>query len=127
MCRFLSSVIIASILVAVSEPVLAQQVQDFGQMSEHLRVQTRLVSRLVTVFAFLAGVFMTFHGVMKLKKHTDNPNDASASSFVAFSFIIIGAVMVALPALLATGVVTFFGDTGGATNAFGAGNVIPFR
>lgn len=122
-----AAIAICTLALMAAGPAIAQQAQDFMHMSEHLRVQTRLFSRLVTAFAFLMGVFLTFQGITKFRKNVDNPNDPSSSSAVAFIFIFAGAVMVALPALIATGAITFFGSTEGTTNAFGGGNVIPFR
>lgn len=115
------------VFAALAEPLMAQQVRDFMEMSEHLRVQTRLFSRMVTAFAFLMGVFLTMTGIIKIWKNTQNPNDTSSSGFVAFVYIFCGAVMVALPAMISSGVITFFGTTDGATNAFGGGNVVPFN
>lgn len=100
--------------------------QDFGQIANVLTVQSAIVTTLVTAFAFLMGVATAFFGVVKLKKHAENPNDSNSTPVVAFVFIFAGAAMVAIPSLILTGVVTFFRADGSISDAFGSGNVIPF-
>lgn len=122
--------LLAAAALALSLPAseaLAQHVRDFGDIADSVRMQTSLVSILLTVIAFVLGVGLAVTGLMKFRQHTQNPNDPSAKPGVAFAFVFAGAAMVALPALISSGVVTVFGSGAGITDAYGGGNVVPFR
>ncbi len=114
-------------LSILADEALAQHVRDFGDIADSVRMQTSLVTVLVTIVAFVIGVGLAMAGLMKFRQHTQNPNDPSAKPGVAFTFILAGAAMVALPALISSGVITVFGTGAAVTDAFGGGNVVPFR
>lgn len=114
-------------LFALVATQASAQVATLDQMANSLTSQARPVALLVTVFAFLLGVWMTMAGLMKLHAHTVNPRDPASSPVTAIAFIFAGAAMVALPALISSGVVTIFGDGATTTDAWGRGNVVPFR
>lgn len=122
-------IIAALLLQALPGEVVAQApaIRDFGDMADSIRVQTSLLTRLVAAVAFVFGVVITMTGLLKMRQNAENPNDPSARPGVAFIFVFAGAAMVALPALIMTGVITFFGPEAQVTDGFGQGNVIPFR
>lgn len=117
----------ALVLAILADEALAQHVRDFGDIADSVRMQTSLVSILITVAAFVIGVGLAMTGLLKFRQHTQNPNDPSAKPGVAFAFVFAGAAMVALPALISSGVITVFGTGAAVTDAFGGGNVVPFR
>lgn len=106
--------------------ILQAQVRDFGEMATSLSVQGSKVTLLFSTVAFLFGVVMVMTGIMKFKQAGQNPNDPSSKPHVAFAFIFVGAAMVALPALLMTGVVTIFGSNAALTGSEAGRGVIPF-
>lgn len=105
---------------------LHAQVRDFGQMANSLSAQGSSVTLLISTIAFVLGVVMAMTGILKFRQNAQNPNDPSSRPLVAFSFIFAGSAMIALPALLMTGVVTIFGTGAALTGSESGFNVIPF-
>lgn len=117
-------------LVSLGDQALAQGqfTRDFGDIADSLRVQTSLISRLLTGFAFLLGVATAMMGIIHIKRSADSTNDpASRHVSRGMVFIFSGALMIALPALISSGVLSIFGSTDNVTDAFGHGGVVPFR
>lgn len=102
-------------VVALPSAGLAQ-VRDLGDIARDLTLQTRFVSQLVTVVAFVLGVGMAIAGLLKFKAHSQNPNDPSAKISTAFVLVFVGAALVALPATLGSGIATVFGANADRTN-----------
>jgi H+/Cl- antiporter ClcA len=95
----------------------AQAVRSLGEIASDLTAQTGLVSRFVTVLAFVIGVVMAIMGFLKFKAHSDNPNDPSSKLSTAFMLIFVGAGLVAIPAALGSGITTIFGAGAQKTDA----------
>lgn len=91
--------------------------RDIGAMATAMRTMAGSVNGLVTVVAFIIGVVLAISGILKFKAHSANPNDPSAKLSTAFMLMFAGAALVALPALLGSGVLTFFGSGATTTNA----------
>lgn len=95
-------------------------------MANSLSAQGSSVTLLISTIAFVLGVVMAMTGILKFRQNAQNPNDPSSRPLVAFSFIFAGSAMIALPALLMTGVVTIFGTGAALTGSESGFNVIPF-
>lgn len=109
------AVTVASAALAVaSGPAIAQNV---GEIANDLRGQVTNLTALVTVVAFIVGVGLAIMGLIKFRAHTQNPNDPSASMSSAFILIFVGAAMVAIPAVLGSGIQTVFGTGATTTDA----------
>lgn len=91
--------------------------QNVGEIASDLRSQVTNLTALLTVVAFIVGVGLAIMGLIKFRAHTQNPNDPSASMSSAFILIFVGAAMVAIPALLGTGITTIFGTGADVTDA----------
>jgi len=110
---------------ALPGQVLAQAAPDFGDIATNISGQLAPVAVLVTVASFVFGVVMAMTGLMKIRDAANRPNDPSARPHVGVIFIFVGAAMVALPALLSTGVISIFGSGAATTNAHGGFSLIP--
>jgi len=109
--------ILAALLLGLAAPSsVAAQVRDLGDIAQDIALQTRFVSQLVTVIAFVLGVGMAIAGLLKFKAHSQNPNDPSAKISTAFVLVFVGAALVALPATLGSGISTIFGANADRTN-----------
>jgi magnesium-transporting ATPase (P-type) len=108
---------LALLIGASPGQALAQEVRDLGEIANALAGQTTLVTRFVTILAFVMGIVMAIIGLLKFKAHGDNPNDPSAKISTAFMLVFVGAVLVALPAALGSGIETIFGAGASRTNA----------
>jgi Na+-transporting NADH:ubiquinone oxidoreductase subunit NqrE len=93
------------------------QTFDLGDVSDNVSDQMADVASFITVLAFVIGVGLTIIGLMKFKEHSRNTNDPSNRIGVAVTFIVAGAMMIALPTLLKSGVETIFGEGAALTNA----------
>lgn len=82
---------------------------DLNDVGNRLIGQTGGIAHFIGVMVFLIGVIMTITGLWKFYKNVQNPNDPSAGKNVAMVYIFAGALMVALPAVMGSGVATFFG------------------
>lgn len=108
---------LVALSLAVSIPASAiAQVRDLGDIASDIAIQTRFVSQLITVIAFVLGVGLAISGLLKFKAHSQNPNDPSAKISTAFVLVFVGAAMVALPATLGSGISTIFGANADRTN-----------
>lgn len=91
--------------------------QSVGEIANQMRGQVTNVSLLLTVIAFVVGVGLAVAGLIKFRQHTKNPNDPSASMGNAFILIFVGAALVAVPAVLGSGIQTVFGSGATTTDA----------
>ena len=91
--------------------------QSAGDIATDLQGQVTNLTGLLTVIAFIVGVGLAVIGVVKFYKNTQNPNDPSASTSSAFILIFAGAALVAIPALLGSGIQTVFGTGADTTDA----------
>lgn len=91
--------------------------QSVGDIATDVRGQVTSLTALLTVVAFIVGVGLAVIGVIKFYKNTQNPNDPSASTSSAFILIFAGAALVAIPALLGSGIQTVFGTGASQTDA----------
>ncbi len=111
------NLILAALFIGLALPsTVSAQVRDLGDIAQDLALQTRFVSQLVTVIAFVLGVGMAIAGLLKFKAHSQNPNDPSAKISTAFVLVFVGAALVALPATLGSGISTIFGTNADRTN-----------
>ena len=111
------NLILAALFIGLALPsTVSAQVRDLGDIAQDLAPQTRFVSQLVTVIAFVLGVGMAIAGLLKFKAHSQNPNDPSAKISTAFVLVFVGAALVALPATLGSGISTIFGTNADRTN-----------
>lgn len=89
---------------------------DLGAIADSLTSQTAKFSSLITVASFAIGVALAVAGFLKFRANSQNPNDPSNKLSTAFMLIFVGAAMVALPAVLGTGIGTIFGAGAGSTD-----------
>jgi amino acid transporter len=106
----------AGLLAAGLTPAIAHA-QSVGDIGASLADQTGQINTFVTILAFVLGVALAIAGLMKFYNNSKNPNDPSAKMSTAFILIFAGAGLVALPAVLGSGITTFFGEGGDTTNA----------
>lgn len=88
--------------------------QSVGDIATDLRGQVTNINLLITVISFVLGVALAIIGIMKFRAHSQNPNDPSAKMSTAFILMFSGAALVAIPAVLGSGIQTIWG-TGAAT------------
>jgi len=103
---------VAALASLAGMPAMAQQ--NAGAIASSLGSQVNQIGSLLMVIAAVAGVFIAIAGLLKFRAHSQNPNDPSNKLSSAFTLIFVGAAMVAVPALLGTGISTIFG-TGAST------------
>ncbi|WP_411840089.1 hypothetical protein [Paracoccus sp. ME4] len=94
----------------------AASAQTVGSIASSLTTQTSLVGTLITVISFVLGVALAIAGLMKFRAHSQNPNDPSNKMSTAFVLMFAGAGLVAVPAVLGTGIATVFGSSANTTN-----------
>ncbi|WP_411840088.1 hypothetical protein [Paracoccus sp. ME4] len=90
--------------------------QTVGSIATSLRGQVSSVGVLITVVSFVLGVALAIAGLMKFRAHSQNPNDPSNKMSTAFVLMFAGAGLVAVPAVLGTGIATVFGSSAATTN-----------
>ena len=117
-----ASVAITSLLVA-APPAIAQSRRSVGEIAQSLQQQTTAVNTFLTVLPFVIGVGMAIGGFLKFRAHSQNPNDPSNKLSTAFMLLFVGAGLVAIPAVLGTGIETIFGN-GQQTDATGGFNAV---
>lgn len=106
----------------VASPAAAQTV---GQIATGLTSQVTSINTLISVVIFVAGLAVAAMGLLKFKAHSANPNDPSNKLSSAWVLIFVGAAMVAIPAVLGSGISTIFGTGADKTTAnTGFGNSI---
>ena len=106
--------LLAGMLGAVAAPALAQTA---GDIATGLAGQTGQVADLVSIVAFVLGVGMAIAGLMKFRANAQNPNDPSNKMSTAFILMFVGAGLVAVPAVLGSGIATIFNDGAQQTDA----------
>lgn len=112
--------VIAGITLAATMPVIAHAQgggRSVGDIFEGLTGQVGLVNTFATVLAFVLGVALAIAGLMKFYNNTKNPQDPNAKMSTAFILIFAGAGLVALPAVLGSGIITVFDDGAATTDA----------
>ncbi|WP_411840090.1 hypothetical protein [Paracoccus sp. ME4] len=113
---------IATLSIVMAGPALAQLTA--GEIAGDLRGQVSSVGVLITVISFVLGVALAIAGLMKFRAHSQNPNDPSNKMSTAFVLMFAGAGLVAVPAVLGTGIATVFGTGAQQTNGTGGFNAI---
>lgn len=94
----------------------AAQVRDLGAIATDLTSQVSSIGTMISVISFVLGVGLAIGGLMKFRAHSQNPNDPSNKPSTAFVLMFAGAGLVAIPAVLGSGVSTIFGDSAQVTN-----------
>ncbi len=89
------------------------QVRNMGEVADGLAVQIGLIGETLGIVAAVMGLGLAIMGLLKFKAHSANPNDPSNKPSTAFVLIFAGAALVALPAVIGSGVSTIFGNTSG--------------
>lgn len=115
--------IIAAVL-ALPVQVSAQQVVDLAQASDGLAAQGGAIATFITVLCFCIGVVMAFLGIAKLANSSGGPQ--GESKLTGFVFIALGALLVALPSTIGTGVVSMFGSGAQTLESTGAGGLLNY-
>lgn len=92
------------------------QARDLGAIATDLTGQVSQIGTMVAVISFVLGVGLAMAGLMKFRAHSQNPNDPSNKMSTAFVLIFAGAGLVAIPAVLGSGISTIFGDGAQMTN-----------
>lgn len=103
----------AAAVTFAAAPALAQ---DVGDIAAGLTGQVTSIGTLAAVLSFVLGVAIAIAGLMKFRAHSQNPNDPSNKISTAFVLMFVGAGLVAIPAVLGSGITTIFGDGAGQTN-----------
>ena len=117
----------AAASVAASATMFAApaMAQDVGAIADGLTGQLTSIGTLVAVLSFVLGVAVAIAGLMKFRAHSQNPNDPSNKMSTAFILMFVGAGLVAIPAVLGSGITTIFGDGADQTNGnTGFGNTL---
>ena len=109
-----AAVMAAASATLVAAPAMAQ---DVGAIAEGLTGQLTSIGTLAAVLSFVLGVAVAIAGLMKFRAHSQNPNDPSNKMSTAFILMFVGAGLVAIPAVLGSGITTIFGDGADQTNA----------
>ena len=104
----------AAVLAAASS-VGAAMAQDVGEIATDLGGQINSLGSMLMIVAAVVGLGVAVMGLLKFKAHSANPNDPSNKVSSAFVLVFVGAAMVAVPAMLGSGISTIFGDTGNTT------------
>ena len=112
-------------LAALPVISLAQAAPDFGEIANNVSRQISPVTRVITMLAFVMGVVFAMIGLLKIKKGAETPNDPSSGHTVGVIFIFVGAAMVAIPALIASGITSIFGADATITSSTGGFTLIP--
>lgn len=108
-----AAAIAAASAMAAAAPAMAQ---DVGTIAEGLTSQVSQIGTLISVISFVLGVGVAIAGLMKFRAHSQNPNDPSNKISTAFILMFVGAGLVAVPAVLGSGISTIFGDGAEQTN-----------
>lgn len=93
---------------------------DVGAVADSLASQGGSVADLLGVVSFLAGVGLAIAGLLKFRQNAMNPNDPSAKISTAFTLVLVGAAMVAIPTTLGVGIGTIFGSGAETASADGS-------
>jgi hypothetical protein len=105
---------ITSLSVALASlPGVAFAQQTAGQIIDDLTSQTESFAPFLSIISFVLGIGLAIAGLMKFYNISKNPNDPSNKMSTAFILMFVGAGLVAIPAVLGTGVTTIFGGTDG--------------
>lgn len=101
------------------------QVMDLGQMSGALAGETDAFALIVTVLCFVLALCMAMMGIAKLNAAQDpRSNVASWSGFV---WLLLAALMAALPATISLGVGTMFGGSVDTLSGSGRPSLLQYR
>lgn len=119
MNTFTKTLALAAIVAAAGLSVSAGAAisQSVGEIASDLRGQVTNLSLLATVVSFVVGVALAIMGLIKFKQNANNPNDPSAKMSSAFILVFVGAALVAIPAVLGSGIQTVFGTGASVTDA----------
>ena len=86
------------------------QVADFGGVAAGLQSQAADIADLLGAMAFLLGIVLTVTGLLKLRQHALNPGDPNARLSAAFTLVLVGAALVAVPTTIGVGIGSLFGS-----------------
>ncbi|MCW3782609.1 hypothetical protein [Defluviimonas salinarum] len=114
-----SAAVLVASAVTLASPAMAQNI---GQIADGLTTQVSSIGILIEVVSYVLGVALGIAGLMKFRAHSQNPNDPSNKMSTAFMLMFVGAALVAIPAVLGSGISTIFGsgaDTTNGNNGFG--------
>ncbi|GAB5389571.1 MAG: hypothetical protein Alpg2KO_25390 [Alphaproteobacteria bacterium] len=105
--------------VALSLVLLPDQAQagGVGIVAQTLMDQLGSIAALISALAFVLGLGLGASGLMKFRQHSDNPNAVPISQPLVR--IVIGAMLIALPAVIGTMMGSFFDEDAPTTNLEG--------
>lgn len=105
--------LLGAVLVPLASMATAQDLADVGN---RLIFQAPNVAVFIGVLSFVLGVIFAIIGLMRFYRHSRQPQDPQSALPVAFVYILAGAMFVAVPSLIGSGVITFFGVGGDTTD-----------
>jgi len=103
-------------LTALGATPARAQVRDLGEVADGLSTQIGQFGDLLGIAASVMGVGLAVAGLLKLRAHSNSPNDPSNKVSSGILLVFLGAAMVALPELIGSGISTLFGNTSGAVS-----------
>lgn len=107
---------VAGSIAILATSSASAQVRDISQIATDLQGQGVSVSTLFSVAAFVMGLALAAGGLLKLAKASERQHDPSNKTSTGWVMIIAGAMLVALPTVIGSGVTTIFGNTNGVIN-----------
>lgn len=105
--------VITTVTITAPNPAHA----DISVIADHLVSQFDSIANLIGALAFVLGLGLGASGLMKFRQHSDNPNAVPISQPLVR--LVIAAMLIALPAVLGTGITTFFEEGAQTTNVRG--------
>ncbi|MCW3782608.1 hypothetical protein [Defluviimonas salinarum] len=105
-----------ALLLSLGAGAASAQALDLGGIADGLTAQVSRIGVLIEVVSYVLGVALGIAGLMKFRAHSQNPNDPSNKMSTAFMLVFVGAALVAIPAVLGSGISTIFGEGAATTN-----------
>ena len=103
-------VITAAILSACAlTGALAAAVTSMSGLASQMQSTTSALIKIVNNVAIVGGVFLVAHGILKLRSHSQNPQQVPMGHGVCAC--LVGAALICFPVLLDIGAKTVSGDT----------------
>lgn len=83
---------------------------DLGTMIDNFTTTVPQLMRLITAFAYVAGFYMVFQGILKLKQYGESRTMMSSQHELKgpMIYIMVGAALIYLPSSVRVGLTTFW-------------------
>jgi len=119
----LSSIFLVGSILISTLALASTEAANIGAMADTMTESFGNIGSLFIAAAYIAGFALTVAAIFKFKAHKDNPQQVPLGTAIAL--LVIGVLLVFLPALFKPAGSTIFGGTPESAGSRGTGAELP--